>query len=199
MKNTIVTLTGPTCSGKTYLHDALIKDYGFVKLKSCTTRAMREGEVDGVDYDFISMDEAKSRRANDEFIECTLFSLQYYGVTRTELAEKIATGKPIVVVLEPLGLATYEKVAKELGYRLLKVYVESPLDVRIKRLNNRTFKNVFLNTSSDVVSVHITDHTRRLENMLLIESKWPNAHEWDLKVTGEDALSAMFDIKNTLK
>jgi guanylate kinase len=51
MNNTLITLTGPSCAGKTTLEDRLIKA-GFDRVISNTTRAPRRGEIDGVHYHF---------------------------------------------------------------------------------------------------------------------------------------------------
>ena len=50
---TLITLTAPTCSGKSYLVDILHREHGLQKILSTTTRDPRQGEIQGIDYDFI--------------------------------------------------------------------------------------------------------------------------------------------------
>lgn len=53
MKRTLVTLTGPSCTGKSTVARKLV-ELGFVELISTTTRTPRQGEVEGVHYYFRS-------------------------------------------------------------------------------------------------------------------------------------------------
>ena len=55
---TLITLTAPTCSGKSYLLDALTKDW-CSRIVSTTTRPPRPGECEGIDYHFISEEESR--------------------------------------------------------------------------------------------------------------------------------------------
>lgn len=57
MKPFIVTITGPSCAGKTTLADQLVKEHDFVRLITTTTRPSRVGERLGVDYHFVTHDE----------------------------------------------------------------------------------------------------------------------------------------------
>ena len=64
----MLVLVGPSASGKSAIVKNLIKNYGLEKFITCTTRSMRVGEINGVDYYFLSNEEFSSSYEKNEFI-----------------------------------------------------------------------------------------------------------------------------------
>lgn len=144
----LVVICGPSGSGKTELQKALGKDYGFKEIVSCTTRSIRPGEADGVDYRFISCAEFKKLVDEDEFCEYEEYSQnRWYGTTKQSIAEALMSKDPYVAVLTPNGLRAVEKVASSLYKRaespLLRVLVTANLGTRVKRYIDRTGEAAF--------------------------------------------------------
>lgn len=83
----ILALMGPSGSGKdTVLKEVLKKNPNdFHKIINCTTRPMREGEVDGVDYFFISPETFAEQVLNFDMIEATNFNDWFYGTSKDAL------------------------------------------------------------------------------------------------------------------
>ena len=83
----ILALMGPSGSGKdTVLKEVLKKNpKEFNKIINCTTRPMREGEVDGVDYFFISPETFAEQVLNFDMIEATNFNDWFYGTSKDAL------------------------------------------------------------------------------------------------------------------
>ena len=83
---------GKSASGKDTILNKL-KNEGFVPLVSTTTRPMREGEIDGKDYNFISAEEFKKKIKNNDFIEYRSYDtlvnniaeVWYYGLSKQEI------------------------------------------------------------------------------------------------------------------
>ncbi len=98
----MIVLTGPSASGKTATCLYLQEHYGIRKVITHTTREMRAGEADGVDYHFVSVEEFERMKANDEFIETVFFNGNYYGTSRKE----VRIDKCMAVELE--GAKTYK-------------------------------------------------------------------------------------------
>ena len=83
----ILALMGPSGSGKdTVLKEVLKKNpKEFNKIINCTTRPMREGEVDGVDYFFVSPETFAEQVLNFDMIEATNFNDWFYGTSKDAL------------------------------------------------------------------------------------------------------------------
>jgi len=82
-KRKIFIISGPSCSGKTTIFEEAIKSFpSMVRTISDTTRKPREGEKNGVDYNFVTTDEFKERLAEHGYIEHTFYDNNYYGTRR---------------------------------------------------------------------------------------------------------------------
>ena len=128
----IVSLTGPSCAGKSTLEQAL-KTAGFENVISTTTRAPRAGEIDGQSYYFIDKSEFKRLRDTGAFIETVEFNGNYYGVLASEIERLSLMGKPIVVIVEPEGLRQIVAYCRTHDWPLMKVFVGNPGVVIAKR------------------------------------------------------------------
>lgn len=132
---------GPSGSGKTTIvHDLLATDERLKFSVSATTRSKRANETDGHDYHFISIDDFKSRIANDEFVEWEeVYTNGYYGTLKSEIESIWAEGKiPVFDVDVEGGL----KIKSIYGEKLLAVFVRPPsievLRLRLKARNSET-------------------------------------------------------------
>ena len=77
----IIILSGPSGSGKGSVIGMLPKNY--IKAVSATTRAPRNGEIPGVDYNFMTHECFRSLIENDGILEYNLYDGNYYGTPRT--------------------------------------------------------------------------------------------------------------------
>lgn len=95
-------LMGPSAgTGKTTLERELAKLPGMAVAVSHTTRPMREGEVNGVHYHFVDVETYLGMKAAGDFVETNEVpqgSGKYYGLSRTEVVDKLAQGDLITVV-----------------------------------------------------------------------------------------------------
>ena len=100
-------ISGPSGAGKSTLVKRLFADPPgpLVTSISATTRAPRQGEVDGVDYYFLSAEEFARRRERGEFLECfEVFGRgDWYGTLRSEVAPRLAAGKWVVLEIDVQG------------------------------------------------------------------------------------------------
>jgi guanylate kinase len=104
----LIVISGPSGAGKTTLLKRLFQDPAVPALchsVSATTRRARPGEVDGVDYHFLSPEEFARRREADEFLECfEVFGRgDWYGTLKDEVAPRIAAGKWVVLEIDVQG------------------------------------------------------------------------------------------------
>ena len=101
----LIVLSGPSGVGKATVRKALFEmdDHNFTYSISMTTRKPREGEVDGVDYYFVSEEEFESRIKQGRFLEFARFVGNYYGKPMDEVEKMIADGDEVVLEIEVEG------------------------------------------------------------------------------------------------
>ncbi len=97
----MIVLAGASASGKTEVAKFLAKKYGITKIVTTTTREKRKGEVDGVDYFFVTPEKFQQMIKEDKFVEYTTYNGQMYGSTKDQIA------KDKCVVIDPEGLKSY--------------------------------------------------------------------------------------------
>lgn len=99
----IAILVGPSGSGKTTIAEAIISKTNFVKITTCTTRAPRPGEINGVHYNYFSDEEFKKMIAENKFVEYCMYANKYYGTRFQELDDAVNENKNIIIVMDING------------------------------------------------------------------------------------------------
>ena len=123
----IIVITGPSGSGKTTLRRILNDEYGIPTLKNVTTRQKRPGEIDGVDYLFVTDAEFRRMIEKGLLLEWVEYSGNYYGLKR-------AGDMKGVTVLETEGA---RRLKEMFPGKVKIVYLEVPEQTRIKRMRDR--------------------------------------------------------------
>lgn len=118
----LVVISGPSGAGKTSVCRAL-KQHPDVEFSvSATTRAMRAGEQDGVDYHFLSRDDFQKRLAENQFLEWASYNGNMYGTPRWPMDAALARGKTFLVEIEVAGT----RQLRERGVPGVYVFIEPP-------------------------------------------------------------------------
>jgi guanylate kinase len=103
----VVVVSGPSGAGKTTVLNALrgCAPVPLVESVSATTRPPRPGEVDGVDYHFLTDEDFQSLRARGKFLECfQVFAKgHWYGTLLSEVATGLAAGKWVILGIDVQG------------------------------------------------------------------------------------------------
>jgi guanylate kinase len=137
----LVIISGPSGVGKDTIIDALKRreaEDGRVGERhyviTVTTRAPREGEVDGVDYHFVSRDEFLRIRADRGFLEANEVHGNWYGSPRDQVRRALAAGKDVILKIDVQGA----QVVKEQVSAALLIFVIPPtLEALFQRLRSR--------------------------------------------------------------
>lgn len=104
MKPLLIVMSAPSGAGKTTLCDRLLQDYPEISYSvSCTTRAPRGEEEDGIDYFFISPEEFEARAKKGLFLENALVHGNRYGTLADPVREAIAEGQSILMDIDVAG------------------------------------------------------------------------------------------------
>ena len=128
MKNkNVLVLISPSASGKS-VQERLLEKIGFHRVVSTTTRNIRDGEIDGISYNFISVDEFKKKLDNKEFLEFTKFDDNYYGAEYSQFKDKNN-----IFVADIEGLLQI----KEAGFNVTSFYLDVPEEIRFQRMIKR--------------------------------------------------------------
>ena len=134
MTGAVLVLSGPSGAGKSSLINKItdhIGDYYFSI--STTTRAMRKGEVDGVEYYFVTQEQFKADIENDSFLEYALVHGNYYGTSLKDVREALNTGKLVIFDIDVQG---HDAVQNRLGDVTTSVFITTP---SLKELKNRLY------------------------------------------------------------
>lgn len=100
----LLVISGPSGAGKdTVINEVLKLDPKSCVSVSMTTRAPRQGEVDGVNYFFVSKEEFEKNIADGEMLEWAKYGDNYYGTPKTPVANWIADGKTVILNIEVQG------------------------------------------------------------------------------------------------
>ena len=104
-KGTLFVFSGPSGVGKGTLNAKLFAEFGdqIAFSVSATTRAPREGEIDGKHYFFISRQEFENRIANNGFLEYAQFAGNCYGTPKSYVLSLLEQGKNVLLEIEVQG------------------------------------------------------------------------------------------------
>lgn len=133
----IVTLSGKAGAGKDRLMQEVLKvlreespEFTINEIVSCTTRPMREGEVEGKNYYFLTHEEFAERLADGTMVEATIFNDWCYGSCLEHMNEDGIN----IGVYNPEGVAILQSIPDIMVY---SIFVDAPDKVRLLRQLNR--------------------------------------------------------------
>ena len=135
MNKKLFVVSGSSGVGKgTVLKKFLEQNPDFMLSISCTTRKPREGEVDGVNYFFISKDEFKNSIENNKFLEWAEFAGNFYGTKKKFINQCLLEGKNIILEIDTQGAL---KVKKQMPEAVLIFICPPSLEALESRLRGR--------------------------------------------------------------
>ncbi len=112
-KGLLVVISGPAGSGKGTVNRVLMEHPDFVFSVSATTRAPRPGEVDGVNYHYITAEEFEKRIRADELLEYTKYCGNYYGTLKKATEAVLESGKNLVLEIEVEGAMNVKRLCPD--------------------------------------------------------------------------------------
>jgi guanylate kinase len=133
----ILVLSGPSGAGKSSLINKIIDDIGDCYFSiSTTTRPKRDGEEDGVHYNFVTKEEFEQDIKDGYFLEYATVHSNYYGTSLKPVKEALIDKKLVIFDIDVQG---NEAVVKRLGDITTSVFNTTPsLNELERRLKNRS-------------------------------------------------------------
>ena len=138
----LILISAPSGGGKTTLCERLLAARpGMSRAVTCTTRAPRRGEQDGVDYYFLNAESFLKRVQAGNFLEHATVYGNSYGTLKSEVLGKMRQGQDVLLNVDVQGAATIRERAEadaELGGALVSIFLTPPsLTVLEQRLRKR--------------------------------------------------------------
>ncbi|MCI0864354.1 MAG: guanylate kinase [Chloroflexi bacterium] len=110
----LVVLSGPSGVGKDAALNELRKlDRPWYFVVTATTRPIRAGETDGIDYIFLDEPTFLGMKDRNEFVECAQVYGRWYGVPRSQVTSGLEAGRDVILKIDVQGAATVRKMAPD--------------------------------------------------------------------------------------
>lgn len=133
-KTGLVIFSAPSGSGKSTIVQWLMKEHPELKLYfsiSCTSRAPRGTEQNGVEYFFLTPEEFKSKIQNNEFLEYEeVYQDRFYGTLKAQVERQLEAGQNVVFDVDVKGGINIKKFY---GERALSIFIQPPSVEELRR------------------------------------------------------------------
>jgi guanylate kinase len=131
----LITITGPSGVGKTTVCNEILKSALFQRVVTTTTRKPREGEIDGIDYHFLTKEEFEEAVKEKKFLEHAEVYGNYYGTPKSSVTKIFSRRENALLVVDIQGF----KSIKSLNLKYHESYFIMPPSAKElkKRLENR--------------------------------------------------------------
>ena len=193
-KGNLIVVSGPSGAGKDTIVSKLFESYdgGDIHLSvSATTRFPRPGEVEGVNYYFMSKDDFMKKASDNGFLEWATFCDNCYGTPRDKVFQQLENGVDVILVIEVQGAMQVKKMYPDASL----VFVLCPsFEVQKQRLIGRNTESI------EVIEQRIATARREVEfaehyDYVLINH--------DIDVTASELktiiMSERYKVKNNMK
>ncbi len=130
-RGVLFALSSPSGAGKTTISKKMLAaDHDIALSISATTRPMRPGEQDGVDYHFVDVETFKQMAADGEFLEWAHVFGHRYGTPRARVDELLDAGKDVLFDIDWQGA---QQLYQEAGPDVVRVFVLPPTMEELER------------------------------------------------------------------
>ena len=133
-KGKLLIFSAPSGSGKSTIVNFLMQEHPELNMHfsiSCTTRAPRGTEKNGVEYFFLTPEEFKAKIAEDAFVEYEeVYTDRFYGTLKSQVENQINNGENVVFDVDVKGGCNLKKI---FGSEALSVFVQPPSVEELRR------------------------------------------------------------------
>ncbi|HBZ99525.1 MAG TPA: guanylate kinase [Pseudomonas sp.] len=178
---TLYIVSAPSGAGKTSLVKALVDAQPQVRVSvSHTTRAMRPGEVDGVNYHFVSREEFLARLERNEFLEHAEVFGNLYGTSQRWLEQTLAEGYDLILEIDWQGAQQVRRLMPQAK----SIFILPPTQEALRqRLNNRG------QDSDEIIEKRMREAVSEMSHYI----------EYDYLVINDDFAHALIDLQSIFR
>lgn len=134
MKGKLIIVSAPSGSGKSTIVNWLMQEHPELNLYfsiSCTSRAPRGEEKDGVEYFFLTPEAFKEKIENDEFLEYEeVYENRFYGTLKAQVERQREAGQNVVFDVDVKGGVN---IKKYYGNKALSLFIQPPSVAELRR------------------------------------------------------------------
>lgn len=130
----LLIFSAPSGSGKSTIVQWLMQQHPELNMHfsiSCTTRAPRGNEQNGVEYFFLTPEQFRQKIAEDAFVEYEeVYTDKFYGTLRSQVEQLVADGKQVVFDIDVKGGCN---VKRQYGHQALSIFIQPPSLQELRR------------------------------------------------------------------
>lgn len=179
-KGSLIIISGPSGSGKDTVLKKLFEKLPEIEFSiSSVSRPMREGEIQGEKYNFITPEQFEQMIVDDALLEYNVYCGNYYGTPKAPVDRCIASGGEIILEVDVNGAANVRKNCPD----NFSVFIAPPsFEVLRNRLTNRGTE------TAEVIEKRLNQAKNELDRV----------KEYDYVVVNDDLDEAVEDLKNII-
>lgn len=181
-KGLLLVISGPSGAGKGTICKELIKRNNFWLSVSATTRAPRDGEIDGQNYYFFKKEQFLDKIKDDDFLEYAEVYGNYYGTPKSNVIEKLEEGKDVILEIDIQGALRIKETypegvfifilppsMEELKNRIIKRGSETPESLMTRFKSAYKEINYVSKYNYAVVNDKLEEAVRKIESIIIAE------------------------------
>ena len=134
MRGKLIIFSAPSGTGKSTIISWLMKEHKELNLAfsiSCTSRAPRGSEQNGVEYFFLTPEEFRTRIEDDEFLEYEeVYTDRFYGTLKSQVEKQLEAGQNVVFDVDVKGGVNIKKFY---GDEALSIFIQPPSVNELRR------------------------------------------------------------------
>lgn len=141
-KGLLIVVSGPSGCGKGTVLAEIIKEDNFYYSVSATTRAPREGEVNGVQYHFMTKEAFEDLIKNDGVLEYAQYCDNYYGTPKQAVEDMRNQGKNVILEIEVQGAMKVMEKCKDAVFIFILPPSLKELERRLRKRGTETEEKI---------------------------------------------------------
>ena len=134
MRGKLIIFSAPSGTGKSTIISWLMKEHPELKLAfsiSCTSRAPRGEEQNGVEYFFLTPEEFRAKIEDDEFLEYEeVYTDRFYGTLKSQVERQLESGQNVVFDVDVKGGVN---IKKHYGNEAMSIFIQPPSIAELRR------------------------------------------------------------------